>query len=322
MRQLTVTSSPHIRSRWVTSSIMRDVMLALLPSAAMGVWFQGLRALLILGLSILSCIMTEAFATKKVKLNGAETLTGLLLGLSLPASVSWWIPVVGGVFSVLVVKHLCGGLGKNVFNPVLVSRAFLLLFWPSQLTLFPERELDGLTASTPLHAFQIPALPDASLGQMFLGDISGCIGETSKLALLLGGIWLLWKGIIKPQIPLAYLGTVAALSLLFSQGQPPLLWMAYQLLSGSLVLGAFFMATDYVTSPVTPYGRIAFGVGCGILTVILRYYGLYPEGVTYAILCMNPLAWRLDRWLAPRVFGHGNRWKRKTTAVKGANHGR
>ena len=321
MRQLTATSSPHIRSRWLTSSVMQNVILALLPAAGLGVWFQGSRALLVLGLCILSCIVTESFLKKRAGFHGAEILTGLLLGMSLPASVSWWIPVIGGVFSVLVVKHLCGGLGKNVFNPVLASRAFLMMVWPSQLTQFPEREIDGLTASTPLHAFQMPALPDASLGEMFWGDISGCIGETSKLALLLGGIWLLWKGVIRPHIPLAYLGTVSVLTLVFSQGQPPLLWMSYQLFSGSLILGAFFMATDYVTSPVTPTGRIVFGVGCGVFTVILRYYGLYPEGVTYAILCMNPIAWSLDRWLAPRVFGHRNGRSWGMAAKKGGAHG-
>lgn len=320
MKQLTATSSPHIRSRWLSSNIMRNVILALLPSAVLGVWFQGIRALLVLGLSILSCGVTESFLTKRASLHGAEVLTGLLLGMSLPASVSWWIPVTGGIFSVLVVKHLCGGLGKNVFNPVLASRALLMMLWPSQMTLFPEREIDGLTASTPLHSFQIPALPDASLWDMFLGNISGCIGETSKLALLLGGIWLLWKGVIRPQIPLAYLGTVAVLTLIFSQGQPRLLWMGYQIFSGSLILGAFFMATDYVTSPVTSAGRIVFGVGCGIFTVILRYFGLYPEGVTYAILCMNPVAWTLDRWLAPRVFGHRDRWKKVVAKETGGSH--
>ena len=321
MRQLTATSSPHIRSHWLSSSIMRDVILALLPAAILGIWFQGIRALMVLGLCVVSCGVTESFLTKRAGLNGAELLTGLLLGMSLPASVAWWIPVTGGVFSVLVVKHLCGGLGKNVFNPVLATRAFLLLLWPLQMTQFPERELDGLTSSTPLHAFQIPALPDASLGELLWGDISGCIGETPKIALLLGGIWLLWKGVIRPQIPLTYLGTVAVLTLIFSQGQSPILWMSYQLFSGSLILGAFFMATDYVTSPVTATGRMVYGVGCGILTVILRYHGLYPEGVTYAILCMNPLAWALDRWLAPRVFGHPSRWKRNKEPGKGANHG-
>jgi len=319
MRQLTLSSSPHIKSRWLTSSIMRKVILSLLPAVILGVWFQGSRAILVLGLCIVSCAVTESFLTKRAGLNGAEVLTGLLLGMSLPASVPWWIPVTGGIFAILVIKHLCGGLGKNVFNPVLATRAFLFMVWPGQLTQFPEREIDGLTAATSLHAFQIPALPDASLAELLVGDISGCIGETPKLALLLGGFWLIRKGVIRPHIPLAYLGTVAILTLLFSQGQAPLLWMSYQLLSGSLILGAFFMATDYVTSPVTPKGRIAFGVGCGVLTVILRYYGLYPEGVTYAILCMNPLAWAMDRWLAPRVFGHSG--KRIVRGKKGASYG-
>jgi len=303
MRQLTLSSSPHIKSRWLTSSIMRKVILSLLPAVILGVWFQGSRAILVLGLCIVSCAVTESFLTKRAGLNGAEVLTGLLLGMSLPASVPWWIPVTGGIFAILVIKHLCGGLGKNVFNPVLATRAFLFMVWPGQLTQFPEREIDGLTAATSLHAFQIPALADASLAELLVGDISGCIGETPKLALLLGGFWLIRKGVIRPHIPLAYLGTVAILTLLFSQGQAPLLWMSYQLLSGSLILGAFFMATDYVTSPSNPWGQVVFALGCGILTCVIRNYGGYAEGVCFSILLMNVATPLIERATKRKIYG-------------------
>ena len=304
MRQLTTSSSPHIRSRWIASTIMRDVLISLIPVVISACVIHGIRAILLIMAGIVSCIITESFCTGKAGINGSEVITGLLLALSLPASVPWWIPVAGGVFSILVVKHLCGGLGKNVFNPVLAARAFLLLVWPVHLTIYPAMGMDGMTAATPLHAMQIPALPESSLTDMFLGTIGGCIGETSVLAILLGAAYLLKRRVIRLHIPLAYLGTVAVLTLAFSGEEPPVQWMMYHLLSGSLLLGAVYMATDYVTSPVTPKGRIAFGIGCGVLTVILRSYGLYPEGVTYAILCMNPFAWALDRVFAPRVFGH------------------
>lgn len=314
MKQLMVNSSPHIRGRWITSSVMRDVILALVPAMAAGIWIHGIRALGILLITVSSCVVTEAFCTRQAGIHGAEVITGILLGMSLPVSVPYWIPMVGGVFSVLVVKHLCGGMGKNVFNPVLVSRAFLLLVWPVYLTQFPAVNMEGVTSSTPLHHMQIPALPEETIWDLFFGTIPGCIGETSKAALLFGAAYLLWKGVIRPQIPLSYLGTVALLTLLFPQDQPRIFWMMSQLLSGSLILGAFYMATDYVTSPVTSKGRIAFGIGCGLFTVLFRYFGLYPEGVTYGILCMNPIAWSLDRWLAPRVFGHERRkpWMRKS----------
>ena len=303
MKTITVPSSPHIGGRRITASLMRDVVIALIPTTLAGLWFQGIRAFWVLFLSIGAALVTEQICTKG-KTNGSALVTGVLLGLSLPSSVSWWIPVVGSVVSVFGVKHLCGGLGRNVFNPVLVARAFLLLVFPLQLTRFGIPGMDGLTSSTPLHAFQVPTLPDVGLGTLLWGNVSGCIGETSKLAVLLGGLYLIDRKVIRPEIPMAYLGSFVLLSLIFSQGQPPLLWMGYQLLTGSVLLSAFFLATDYTSSPATPGGRIVYGVACGALTVLFRRFGLFPEGSTYAILCMNPFVWALDQGLAPRVFGH------------------
>ena len=221
----------------------------------------------------------------------------------------------GGLFAVVVVKGLCGGLGQNTFNPALGARAFLMLLFPACLTRFPAlgsalflgelNPADVVTGATPLHHMQMPALPDVSLLDLFLGRAGGCIGEVSALALLLGGGWLVFRRVITLRIPAAYLGTVAVLTLVFSKGDSPILWMAYSLLSGGVLLGALFMATDYATSPVGPLAQIVYGIGCGALTVVFRYTGLFPEGVTYAILLMNAAAWLLDQYLVPRRFGAG-----------------
>lgn len=208
---------------------------------------------------------------------------------------------------------MCGGLGQNTFNPALGARAFLMLLFPACLTRFPAlgaalslgelSPADVVTGATPLHHMQMPALPDVSLLDLFLGRTGGCIGEVSALALLIGGGWLLLRRVISVRIPAAYLGTVAVLTLVFSKGGSPVLWMAYSLLSGGVLLGAIFMATDYATSPVGPAAQIAYGIGCGALTVVFRYTGLFPEGVTSAILLMNAAVWLLDRYLVPKRYG-------------------
>ena len=227
----------------------------------------------------------------------------------------YYVAAAGGLFAVVVVKGLCGGLGQNTFNPALGARAFLMLLFPACLTRFPAlgsalflgelNPADVVTGATPLHHMQMPALPDVSLLDLFLGRAGGCIGEVSALALLLGGGWLVFRRVITLRIPAAYLGTVAVLTLVFSKGDSPILWMAYSLLSGGVLLGALFMATDYATSPVGPLAQIVYGIGCGALTVVFRYTGLFPEGVTYAILLMNAAAWLLDQYLVPRRFGAG-----------------
>ena len=200
-----------------------------------------------------------------------------------------------------MVKALCGGLGQNIFNPALAGRALMMLIYPVGMTRYMG--IDGVSAATPLHHMVMPALPEESLLDMFLGKCPGSIGEISALALLLGGVYLIVRKVISARIPVAYLGTVAVITLVFSKTDAPVQWMLYSLLSGGVMLGAIFMATDYATSPATPVGQIVYGIGCGLLTVIFRYYGLYPEGVTYAILIMNVLVWVIDYYTPIRRFG-------------------
>jgi electron transport complex protein RnfD len=221
--------------------------------------------------------------------------------MTLPHTVPYWMCAVGSVFAILVVKALCGGLGQNIFNPALAARAMLMLVCPVGLTRYVG--IDGVTAATPLHHMVMPALPEESLLDMFLGNCPGSIGEISALALLLGGAYLVARKVISLRIPAAYLGSVAVLTLVFSKTDAPVQWMLYSLLSGGVMLGAIFMATDYATSPATPVGQVVYGIGCGVLTVVFRYFGLFPEGVTYAILLMNALVWFIDRKTPIRRFG-------------------
>jgi electron transport complex protein RnfD len=228
-------------------------------------------------------------------------VTGLLLAMTLPHTVPLWLAAVGSVFAIVLTKALCGGLGQNIFNPALAARAFLMLIFPLALTRYEV--VDAVSSATPMHHMAMHGLPDESLLDVFLGNCSGSIGELSALALLLGGAYLVIRKVISIRIPAAYLGTVAVLTLIFFKTNAPLQWMLYQVMGGGLMLGAIFMATDYATSPATPMGQWIFGAGCGVLTVIFRYFGLFPEGVTYAILLMNALVWFIDRITAPRRFG-------------------
>ncbi len=304
--KLTVASSPHIRGNFRTNRIMLDVVLALLPALAVGVIVQGLRALAVAALSSAAAVLFEWLwylltKSRNTTLDGSALVTGLLLAMTLPSTVPFWQVIVGDFFAIIVIKAIFGGLGQNIFNPALAARAFMLLIFPSGVTSYPA--LDGVSSATPLHHMVMPALPEQSLLDMLLGNCPGSIGEISALALLLGGIYLVIRKVISPRIPLAYMGTLALLALIFPKTDNALLWSAYSLLSGGLVLGAIFMATDYVTSPVTPRGQILYGIGCGVLTLLLRYFGLFPEGVTYAILIMNACVWVIDRFTAPPRFG-------------------
>lgn len=305
---LTVASSPHIRGDFRSSRLMLDVCIALLPALAVGTWVLGTRSLLVAAVSILSAMGAEwlyALLTKKRNTlpDCSAMVTGLLLAMTLPASIPLYQAALGSVFAIVVVKLMAGGLGQNVFNPALTARALMMVIWPVSMVRFNALGVDGVTAATPLHHMVMPALPEESLMDMFLGNIPGCIGEVSAAALILGGIYLVIRKVISPRIPVAYLGTVAVLTLIFSKTGNPIAWMLYSLTGGGVMLGAIFMATDYATSPVTAKGQILYGIGCGVLTVVLRYFGLYPEGVTYAILLMNALTWALDRYTAPRRFG-------------------
>lgn len=304
--KLTVASSPHIRGNFRTNRIMMDVVLALLPALAVGIWQFGLRALAVTSVCIGAAIVTEwlysvVTKTRNTVVDGSAIVTGLLLAMTLPHTVPYWQAALGSVFAIAVVKCLCGGLGQNIFNPALAARAFLLLIWPVGLTRYAG--VDGITAATPLHHMVMPALPEESVLDMFLGNCPGSIGEISALALLAGGAYLLYRKVISIRIPAAYLGTVAIVTLIFHKTDAPVDWMLYSLFSGGVMLGAIFMATDYATSPATPVGHVIYGIGCGILTVLFRYYGLFPEGVTYAILIMNAFVWFIDRHTAMRRFG-------------------
>ena len=311
---LTVASSPHIRGNFRTNRIMMDVVLALLPALAVGLWKFGFRVIpvttICIGAAIVSewlyCILAKS---RNTTVDGSAIVTGLLLAMTLPHTVPYWQAALGSVFAIVMVKCLCGGLGQNIFNPALAARAFLLLVYPVGLTRFVG--VDGVSAATPLHHMVMPALPEESVLDMFLGNCPGTIGEISALALLVGGAYLVYRKVISIRIPAAYIGTVAVLTLLHFKTEAPIQWMLYQVFSGGLMLGAIFMATDYATSPATPVGQIIYGIGCGILTVIFRYFGLFPEGVTYAILIMNAFVWFIDRHTAMRRFGTG-----KGAAVK------
>ena len=305
---LTVASSPHIRGNFSTRRIMLDVVLALLPALCVGIAVLGWRSLVVTLISVAAAVGAEWLysvltKSRNTTVDGSAMVTGLLLAMTLPHTVPYWMAAVGGIFAIVVVKMLCGGLGQNIFNPALTARAFLMLIFPVGLTRYVG--VDGVTAATPLHHMVMPALPEQTIMQMFLGSINrpGSIGEISALALLIGGAYLVYRKVISVRIPVAYIGTVAVMTLVFSKTGSPVEWMTYQVLSGGLLLGAIFMATDYATSPATPVGQYVYGVGCGCLTVFFRYFGLFPEGVTYAILIMNALVWLIDRHTAPRRFG-------------------
>ena len=308
--KLTVASSPHIRGDFRTSRLMLDVVIALVPSFLVGICVLGIRALWVTALSMATAVAAEwlwsLILKKRNTLPDCSALvTGMLFALTLPASTPYWVVAFGSAFAIIVVKLMCGGLGQNIFNPALMARAVVMLLWPASITRYAAIGVDGVTASTPLHHMVMPALPEESIMDMFLGRCPGSIGELSALALIAGGIYLVARRGISVRIPVAYLGTVAVLTLVFHKTDSAVSWMLYSLFSGGVMLGAIFMATDYATSPVTARGQIIYGIGCGALTVLFRYYGIFPEGVTYAILLMNACVWTIDRYTAPRRFGTG-----------------
>ena len=307
--KLTVTSSPHIRGDFRTSRLMLDVVLALIPALIVGTVVLGFRALLVTLISMAAAVVAEYFYNLLLKrrntvIDGSALVTGMLFALTLPSTVPYWIAAVGAALAILAAKLMCGGLGQNIFNPALFARAFMLVLFPAALTRYPAIGVDTVSSSTPLHHMVMPALPEESVLDMFLGNCPGSIGELSALALIIGGIYLVVRKVISSRIPVAYLATVAVITFVFHKTDDALSWMLYSLFSGGVMLGAIFMATDYVTSPVTKRGQIVYGIGCGVLTVIFRYYGLFPEGVTYAILLMNLCVWVIDRYTAPRIYGY------------------
>ncbi|MBQ9079447.1 MAG: RnfABCDGE type electron transport complex subunit D [Clostridia bacterium] len=312
---LTVAHAPHVRHKDSTTRIMLDVVIALIPTLAWGTCVFGLRAFLVCLVCCVSCVGFEALAQWLMHrpitvLDLSALVTGLLLGLNLPSTAPWWMAVVGSAFAIVVVKQIFGGLGHNVFNPALAARVFLCLAWPAQMTFYTApydrlafSAVDAVASATPLASLKHAAFPEASLVDMLLGRCGGTIGEVSALLLLVGGIYLLIRKVITWHIPVSFIGTVAVLTFIFPQTGGRLDFMLYEILAGGLMIGAFFMATDYVTSPVTSRGRLLFGFGCGALVVFIRYFGGYPEGVSFAILIMNSLVWYIERVTRPRVFG-------------------
>ncbi|MDR1117141.1 MAG: RnfABCDGE type electron transport complex subunit D [Oscillospiraceae bacterium] len=311
-----VSSSPHSSAQDGTGSIMLDVIIALTPALIVSVFFFGMRALTLTLVSAAACIAFEWIYRRLMKKTSSvhdlsAVVTGILLAYNLPVNAPYWICIVGAAFAIIIVKQLYGGIGKNFMNPALTARAFLFS-WPAIMNTFPAvftktpvfGSADAVTAATPLAALKTGALPDFSLVELFLGKHGGSLGETSALILLLGGVYLVLRRVISPRIPLCYIGTVAVITFIFPRGgNAPLTWMLYNLLSGGLMLGAIFMATDYSTSPITKTGKTLFGIGCGLLTVFIRYFGSYYEGVSYAILIMNACVWLLDKSARPRRYG-------------------
>lgn len=315
--ELTISSSPHAHSPVTTQTIMRDVLIALIPAMLGSIYFFGFRALLVTLVSAAACVFFEWGFCKLRKLHCktydlSAVVTGVLLAFVCPVTIPYWTIILGDFFAIVLVKMLFGGLGKNIVNPALAGRAFLFS-WPVLMSNWVKvgfdnaagllSTADAVTAATPMSAMHQGALPEESILDMFLGNIGGCIGETSALLLIIGFIYLLYRKVITARIPLAYIGTVAILAFLFPQGNDRIAWMAAQVFGGGLMLGAIFMATDYVTSPLTKLGQIVYGIGCGVITILIRYFGGYSEGVTYAILCMNACAVLLDKIGRPVKFG-------------------
>ena len=316
--ELTVSSSPHAHQEATTKTIMRDVLIALIPAMLFAIYNFGIRALFVTVVSVAACYGFEKLWNILMKKHDktydlSACVTGVLLAFVCPVTVAYWQIILGAAFAILLVKMLFGGLGRNVVNPALAGRAFMMS-WPVAMSTWivpglknaasPFGVADIATAATPLANMHQGAMPEGvTWVNLFWGNIGGCIGETSAVMLLIGLVYLLWRKVIKITIPGSYIATVAVLTLFFPMGNNNFEWMLCHLFGGGLMLGAIFMATDYVTSPLTGKGQIIYGIGCGALTVLIRYFGGYNEGVSYAILIMNTCVVLLDRIGRPTKFG-------------------
>ena len=305
-----VSSSPHIRSGETTQRIMLDVIIALMPALFAGVFYFGFKALSITVVAVVFAIVTEAVMQKllgkPITINDlSAAVTGILLAFNVPATAPLWMVAIGSVFAIAIVKHCFGGIGNNFMNPALAARAMLLASWPVRMTTWVAPGADAVSTATPLgilkNGVEATGQVLPSIWDLFIGNIGGCIGETSALALLIGGIYLIYRGVISYRIPLTYIATVGVLAFLFGGFDPYI--MIYNIFAGGLFLGAIFMATDYSTSPITAKGQVIMGIGAGILTSVIRFYGGYPEGVSYSILLMNIATPLIDRYTMPRKFG-------------------
>ena len=308
MANFVVSGTPHVRSKESIQSIMRDVIIALVPATAAGIYYFGLRALILIVAAIISAVffewLYEKITKKPVTINDlSAVVTGLLLAMNLPASAPVWVAIVGSAFAIIFAKQLFGGLGQNFINPALAGRAFLLASYPTEMTtwVLPNGlAADAATYATPLAQLKNGAL-DASLKQLVMGQVGGTIGETCAIALIIGGIYLLYKHVISWKIPVIYIATVFILFAVI--GRHGMRMPLQEIFAGGVMLGGIFMATDYASSPVTPKGQVIFAVGAGLLTYLIRTFGGYPEGVSYSILIMNCCVPLIERFTEPTIFG-------------------
>lgn len=315
-KKLTVSASPHVRSAQTVSGIMLNVIIALIPALAASVWLFGLRVLLVCAVTVSVSVLSEYIARKVMKRHNtigdlSAVVTGLILAFNLPVSIPLWMAAIGSVIAIVVAKQFFGGIGQNFVNPAIAGRIILMVSFPTAMTTwtapFAYKSTQGtITTATPLAAEE-SELP--SLLKMFLGMRGGSLGETCAAALIIGGLYLIIRKIISPSIPLSFIGTVAVIMLIAGKGD--LSFVAYQLLSGGLMLGAFFMATDYATSPINFKGKIIFGIGCGIITSMIRLFGSLPEGVSFAIILMNILVPHIENLTTPKPFGTAKEKKSK-----------
>ena len=303
-----VTSSPHLRAKATTQRIMQEVCLALAPAGIAGVILFGWQAAVVIAICVASCVLTEFLWQKAMKqkttiADWSAVVTGLLLAYNMPANAPWWMAVIGSVIAIVLVKQLFGGIGSNFMNPALTARAVLFISWSTLMSATGPKPLiaglDVISGATPLAALNAGSTEGLSLMQLFLGSHGGMLGETCAAALILGGLYLCLRGIADWRIPLSFIGTVFVCYLLKDGFDLAL----YQVMAGGLLLGAFFMATDYATSPITRLGRVIFGVGCGLILFVIRAFANYPEGCSFAILFMNVATPMIDRFTAPRPFG-------------------
>ena len=327
--KLIASSSPHIRSNENTRSIMLDVIIAMLPALVWAIYNFGFKALISVAVSVVACLFWEWLYRKLLKKPQAigdlsAVVTGMLLAFVCPPELPWWTLVIGAFFSIVVVKQLYGGIGCNFLNPALAGRAFLLASYATWMTTWaiPQIRPDVTSAATPMAIMKegteeafTTLMSNYSIGDMFLGKVGGSLGEVSALCLLVGGVYLLIRKVISWQIPVAYIGTVAILTLIAAPaGIDNVQYMLYNVFGGGLMLGAIFMATDYATSPVTKPGQLIFGLGCGLLTCFIRRFGSYPEGVCYSILIMNCTTWLLDKYIRPTIYGAPKKEKKEAAA--------
>lgn len=312
MENFVVSATPHVRSKGSTQGIMRDVVLALVPASVMGIYYFGFRALMLIVISIASAVIFEYLYQKFMKhtittSDLSAVVTGLLLALNMPVSAPLWMPIVGSAFAIIIAKQLFGGLGQNFINPALAARAFLLASYPTAMTTWTTASkfgADAVTTATPLaelKAGSLVAPTSVDFMNALTGNIGGCIGETCAIALILGGLYLIYKKVISWRIPVIYIATVFVLTAAI--GRQGVRVPVYELFVGGLMLGAFFMATDFASSPITAKGQIIMALGCGLLTTLIRIFGGYPEGVSYSILIMNLCVPLIDRFTEPKIFG-------------------